>query len=400
MFEHGFRFIVGDVNRSKTSGRRIATIVFALLFSVVLFVAYSSVSYAQSSSPKMSNGDYQPGAVLVYRNGGFRVATRSDVHRSANAYVLIHGAHTDSTNDSFVKLSKKILEADPDADVFYVDWAHWSKFNSAKMDKLLEEQAEFLVGSLATTAVIDFFDELFGDGTTVTEDHYGAVILANLGMLAARIVGNILPVEQTAYIPDVAERGYDLLFTTDNWTFTTDDQKGSFEGLGLDPAKTHIIGHSHGAHVGGLICKRVQNKLGKNVKRLSCLDPSTSEVHVSGENKDGNGWNRNVAGFIDVYRTSEFCCNDKLYGDFNLHVQCRQHPAFDNSANNVDDPDEVLSYLENLFRVEMTLHSGSIELFGKLIEDSSFLKLKSYSELDDEETRGKEGKWIELSYSI
>lgn len=382
--------------------KRYYTLVLTSVLIVILSIASVSDSYAQSLSSIMSNGDYQPGAVLLYRNGGFRVATRSDVDRSANSYVLIHGAHTDSTNDSFVKVSKKILETDPDADIYYVDWAYWSKFNSDKMEQALEEQAQWLITTLAVTAGIDIIDKLFGDGTLVGEDEYAAVIMANLAALAARIVANILPVEQTIYIPSVADRAYCILFTTDDWTFTTGDQEGSFEGLGLNPAKTHIIGHSHGAHVGGLICKRVENNLGKKVKRLSCLDPSTSSVHTSGENSNGSGWNRNVAGLVDVYRTSVYCCDSHIYGDFNLQISCpSQHPALNGSEKNVESPDEVLDYLISLCQAEMKFHSLAIELFGGMCESDDFLKAKSFSELDDVmfdgEDSGKDGQWITLT---
>lgn len=347
----------------------------------------------------MSNGDNHPGAVLVFRNDQFEAATRADVHHNANAYVLIPGAHTDTTDASFVRVSKRILAVDPNADVYCVDWARWSKFKYAKMSK-----AQWLMAALGVVAGVDTSDCAFDSGTFVGKCEYGPVIIVNAAVLATLMSANISAVEQTLYIPQVAERAFEILFTEDSWTFVTDNQKGSFEGLGLDPAKTHIIGYSHGAHVGGLVCKRVKNGLTKNVKRLSCLDPSTDVLHIGGELTDGNGWNRNVAGLVDVYRTSELCCDGKIYGDFNLHLRRSRSPMRSSRgepADNVGKLGEIFIFLRRLYQVERQRHAASIDWFVEIC-DHSFLSAKSFLELDDVLFDGEysdhEGRWITRRY--
>lgn len=369
-------------------------------FAVVIFVLVSlwRVDWlrAETTNVKMSNGCYQPGAVLVYRDGTLKVATRAEVRRNSNAYVVIHGAHTDPNGDSCMKLLEAIRQNEPEAEVFFVDWSYWAKMNSDKLGEILKEQLDELAAEIFIAGVFDGIDRFLG-GEGVSEEVFHKILDDNLEEFMNRIVANILPVEQAANVPTVAERAYDVLFTTDNWTFTTNGVEGQFEGLGLNPSKTHIIGHSHGAHVAGLVAKRVENKLNKRVKRVSALEPSTSEVHQVGENKGGKGWNRNVADFVEVYRTSEICCDDTLYGDLNLYIRSiDEHPLLNGLLDLVEDDDDLVVFLMTMvLPVEKELHSKVVDLFCNLFEYDEFREISSFSNAEDffDDLDIAEGTW-------
>ena len=373
--------------------KRIAAVISFVLATALLTLTASSNVVAQSA--RMGNGDWQPGCVLVYRSGSFELATANSVEREANSYVLIHGAHAGAeTQEEFSALAEALLARDPSANILFVDWAYWSKLNMDKCEEILSSQAKWLGATLLFTGIIDVIDEIGGDGTAVTEDDYGAVVMANVAIAVGRILLVLLPVDQTSKIPTVADRAYSCLFgdvgTGCYWT-TNDQESCTFEELGLDPERTHIIGHSHGAHVGGLICKRVATKLGKRVSRLSALDPSTSAVHLSGENQFGNGWDRNVATFVDTYRTSDYCCEKKAYGDYNMFCYTSNHPARRNASSAKSNS---LSYLRDLIHYDIGLHSKAIEVFSYMVGREGFLEARSFLELDKGQHRNSEGEWI------
>ena len=371
----------------------------AILLTIVAcasFLLTNAQARAQSSNPRMSNGYYMPGVVLLWNNGRFELATPNNTSPTANSYVLIHGAHDDATDDNFAKLAKAIQARDPSANVLFVDWALWSTLNPDKLEEIVRDQLKWLAGTMGVVAIIDILDELFGDGKAVGEDEYKAAFALNLAVMTGRILANLLPVEQTRMIPTVADRAYALLFSERNvsWDFQTNGETRSFLALGLDPAKTHLIGHSHGAHVAGLTCKRVKNKLGKTVKRLSALDPSTGAVHISGENAGGKGWDRNVAQFVDVYRTTELCCDGETYGDYNMFLYTSAHPLRNGKKNNIGNPVEGLNFLIDAFKTELNLHSKAISAYTLMVGKNGFLEAESFDDLYQNAGSARAGQWI------
>ena len=70
------------------------------MFITSTLILLASVCYGQPTNVRTSNGDYHPGAVLVYRDGTLEIATPGSINRSEPSYVFVHGAHADSTNDA------------------------------------------------------------------------------------------------------------------------------------------------------------------------------------------------------------------------------------------------------------------------------------------------------------
>ena len=350
-----------NIVRSRRSGRFALFATFTVFASVVVLC---SKSYADTSRLVMPNlnSDYFPGIVLYYDDDDLRPATREDVEPDANYYVLIHGAKEGAFDTPLRKLAPTILKTDSKAQVFFVDWGYWSR--------------------------------------GIFSDHL---------------------IKQTEYIPRVAKRAYGILFDSDicQYTFYTGDMDSSrhtwfgklfssdveskVDALGLDPGRTHIIGRSHGAHVGGLICKYVAENSGDvellspTVKRLSALDPSTKGWHWDNETSN---WDSSVAGLVDVYRLSAFCCDDHIYGDFNVSCfDLAKHPeveeAWEKAVNNMGDPEEGFwKTLAKYGKDDKILHGLAVDFFIKNCEDKEFLKAKSFSDLWDDPS--KEGKWIIL----
>ncbi len=110
-------------------------------------------------------------------------------------------------------------------------------------------------------------------------------------------------------IPSVAENVHEYLFGT------AIPGKG---GLALQPDATHIIGFSHGAHIGGLVGAKTKGTL----RRLTLLDPSARISHIfTGPNFFGGGWNSQAAKFTDMYRTSYWAGTAKAYGHKSFKVE-------------------------------------------------------------------------------
>ena len=89
------------------------------------------------------------------------------------------------------------------------------------------------------------------------------------------------------------------------------------KGLGLDPGKTTLIGHSHGGHVIGHMATSIGG-----FKRVVGLDTSTAYVHPSA-NLQWMDHIRGSADQVDLYRSSwwmSFWRQNELYGDWNFAV--------------------------------------------------------------------------------
>ena len=90
-----------------------------------------------------------------------------------------------------------------------------------------------------------------------------------------------------------------------------------YRGSGTTPGATHIIGHSHGAHVAGLLANEVHALYGK-IGQLTALDPSEESVHLHWRNLFGTGWGRSSAVYVDVYKSSEIAGGERAWGDDNF----------------------------------------------------------------------------------
>jgi hypothetical protein len=108
----------------------------------------------------------------------------------------------------------------------------------------------------------------------------------------------LLPTISAAYIPLVAQSVYqDLL------------------GLPINPGDIHIIGHSHGAHIAGLIGRYSGGAIG----RITALDPSEEGVHWNPTSFGGSGWGwPGSAKFVDSYKSSQLCGGETPWGEDNF----------------------------------------------------------------------------------
>lgn len=119
----------------KTSGRSLRPMVLNLLFVVAITLCLSTSSAALAVDDEMDEsfaliGDYQPGVVLAYNHGKFKIARPGDVNPDSDNYVLIHGEYEKETDDSFLRIAKAIEKADSEANIFYVYWRDWARCNS------------------------------------------------------------------------------------------------------------------------------------------------------------------------------------------------------------------------------------------------------------------------------
>ena len=124
------------------------------------------------------------------------------------------------------------------------------------------------------------------------------------------------PVTATSFIPDVAQKAYELLFSYQ-------------DGLNLCAPKMHIIGFSHGAHIAALIGKRTGGIIG----HLTFLDPSPARSQLfSWENFLGSGWTvEQSSRFSDMYKSSTWTSTS----------QARGHVTFFVCENGIMPPDAL-----------------------------------------------------------
>ena len=98
----------------------------------------------------------------------------------------------------------------------------------------------------------------------------------------------------------------------------------------LNLPNLHLIGHSHGAHVCGMIAHKLRIK----PKRLTALDASTQLSHLFSSNWLGTGWNKSDAKFIDYYKSSIMAGTNKFKGHNNfILIEKNDGFTFDKSLN-------------------------------------------------------------------
>ncbi len=94
-----------------------------------------------------------------------------------------------------------------------------------------------------------------------------------------------------------------------------------FLSAGLSPERMHIIGHSHGAHIAGMIGEEYQRLGIGTVDRISTLDSSEEHAHAGAiGNELGRGWgaNRDSARYIDSYKSSQLLGGERAWGHDNF----------------------------------------------------------------------------------
>lgn len=92
----------------------------------------------------------------------------------------------------------------------------------------------------------------------------------------------------------------------------------------LNMPNFHLIGHSHGAHVCGMIAHKLRIK----PKRLTALDASTQLSHLFSSNWMGTGWNKSDVQFIDYYKSSIMAGTNKFKGHNNF-ILIESNDGFD-----------------------------------------------------------------------
>ena len=215
--------------------------------------------------------------LMLWHNGKFEKFSELSTPRFDNskpAVVLIHGLFESATNKWLANMAARIAEVEPDTIILVVDWSKFSLKGAG----------------FSWETVITAYAQI-GSGGDVTNAEWWRTLT---GIESTRQMRDVANVVQS--IPPVADIAAEYLFAE--------------TGLQLKPDATHIIGFSHGAHVGGLIGRNTDGIL----RRLTVLDPSMRLVHFKGLNMFGTGWDSQSARFTDMYRTSFWAGTGTAYG--------------------------------------------------------------------------------------
>ncbi|MBR4753390.1 MAG: hypothetical protein IK077_16705 [Thermoguttaceae bacterium] len=324
---------------------------YLVVISLLLVIATDSLEAAQVPlNVKTSNGYYHPGIVLLFQSGQWVPATPDNIDYSQENYVFIHGAHSKIERDKSLEIAKAILNHNSKANVLSIDWSAWSVFKEKQLDDVVVEE------------ILKHFENVDWDDEDLDE------IFENfLTDLFIRILANLIPIEQATRIPTVAERAEKILFGSKGASvaLTTDGSRGVTIALGLAPGKTTLIGHSHGAHVAGLLAEKCRKNRSQTVARITALEPSPAALQASKENEDGKGWGVRSATFVDAYRISEVCCGDKLYGDLNYFFRQKEHPWL--NLDNADNLFEIVDLVIDGISCDLKLHTAAVDVLIELM---------------------------------
>ncbi|MBQ4437492.1 hypothetical protein II898_01320 [bacterium] len=303
---------------------------------------------------EMADGNFVPGTVLIYDHGQWRMTEEKNaVDPEKYTFVIIHGAHCSLKANYISRLADALEKERPDANILAVDWNAWS--------------------SVGSTEIIDW-------GMTITFKILGKNKhdKTTLKDIFEEIVQKVIPLEQARHIPEIADRLNWKLFgeAGKRRTFVTIDPgtkeeiRTKMSALGLDPAKTHLIGHSHGAHVAGLIGTTLRRNRAGKLDRISALDPSTSIVHDYPENLMGSGWDASSARIVAVFRTTLFfssdkeTTNDSFYFDWRSKGHPFHHPPMGG---------QFFKWPQDVLNAEFQCHRGIFDQFAEFIQKTDFL---------------------------
>ncbi|MDO4557554.1 MAG: alpha/beta fold hydrolase [Planctomycetia bacterium] len=351
-----------------------------------------------TEGPEKLSGDnmYHPGTLLIFQGDSWKVVTSANmVDPARNIYVLIHGAYGRAEKAEITEQARAIRQVDRQAILLAVDWSYWSGVDESRMEEIVETAASDYVAELMFSWGAELISGVSPD--------YGEIFRRHFEQLTREVVFHVIPIRQAEAIPTVADRLVCQLFgrAGDPYTSETydrvsgEDRKFRSESLGLDPRKVHLIGHSHGAHVAGLTGVYAQNRGWGTVKRITALDPSVELCHTSPENLQGGGWDRNAAGFVDVYRTSHIFSANRLYGDVNTWFV---HPVTRNlyeslSSGGGGSRVEILAGLAAFFATDVKSHAMARDVFTGLVREGGqdFLRLSA-----DDYPESAASRWNEV----
>lgn len=331
--------------------------IFKQVLFMLAFLGNIASLLADDAFPagEMADGSFVPGTVLIYDHGEWKTTEKENaVDPAKYTFVIIHGAHCSLKARYISQLAKALAKKRPDANILGVDWNAWSSVGTTEIINWASAISSF------------FFDEKPQKKASLTD-------------IFEEIIQKAIPVEQARHIPEVSDRLAWKLFgeAGKKRTFTTPDPVTEEEirtrmtALGLDPAKTHLIGHSHGAHVAGLMGMALQKNGAGRLDRISALDPSTSLVHDYPENIAGTGWDASSARLVAVFRTTYFFSSYKESTDddsFFFDWRSKDHPF-----NHPKSGMQFFGWLQEVLTAEFQNHRGIFEQFTELIQKTNFL---------------------------
>ncbi|MDO4856444.1 MAG: hypothetical protein Q4A17_00680 [Thermoguttaceae bacterium] len=304
----------------------------------------------------MADGNFVPCTVLIYDQGQWLPTEKKNaVDPTKYTFVIIHGAHCCLKKEYISRLAEALAKERPDANILAMDWSAWSAVGAPEITEW--------IGNITF--------KLFGRKTNNP---------ATLTDIFAEIIKKAIPVEQARHIPETADRLTWKLFgqTGKVRVFTTLDPntktkiRSKMRALGLDPQKTHLIGHSHGAHVAGLVGMTLQKNETGQLDRISALDPSTSLVHDYPENFMGTGWDKTSARLVAVFRTTYFFSSDKEATDDSLFFDWRDpnHPYNHPPESSM----KIAGWLWDVIMAEFQNHKNVFDRFAEMIQKTDYLE--------------------------
>ncbi|MDO4571324.1 MAG: choice-of-anchor Q domain-containing protein, partial [Planctomycetia bacterium] len=232
---------------------------------------------------------YEAGTIFFYQgNHSWDFATKNNVQTSQETYVIIHGWNAGIDNSAWMtEMADALRTQKPNANILAVDW------------------------KILSSTLKEMKYELYLDDSE-----------ASLAVLLTNIMNKLDPATPASRIPKVAELVYDNL-----------------KELGLNFETTSLIGHSHGAHVSGLI----GNLTGGAIRQITALDASEELSHIFSKNSFGQSWGKSSAQYVTFYKSSRLAGGetatwghdnfllvrkDDIYGEINLNLQITEDHSF------------------------------------------------------------------------
>lgn len=272
---------------------------FGLIFFALIFFAFPL--FAQPSEVACPENAVK---VFKYNGGNWKEAKPTDnASTQQTNYVIIHGSYSSVKKCPYIKpLAVALKNAEPDCEVFAVDWGALAAVKANPNEfKSEEELLSIIPEKLKQDLKASFKSEKeFRKNVSL----WGEMLFP------------FIPVEQTKYIPEISKIAAKKLFGKET-------DKGQ---LALSPQDTHIIGHSHGAHIAGLIGAYTTSSNRGKIKAITALEPSPESLHCTPDNFHGNGWGPSSAEFIDVIKTSRYCSGNSSWGTITYNYTPQNEP--------------------------------------------------------------------------
>ncbi|MEI6143028.1 MAG: T9SS type A sorting domain-containing protein [Mariniphaga sp.] len=290
-----------------------AKIVYEAMKELALNDSVFTKSLNLTKALKLKSGntvDYMPGTLFIWNKGwqplvenylsdnpfdltgtwyinGRNRADFFDINKPT--IFIAHGMNNDITDTVAIGTATKIDSVFPAKyNIIAVDWGWWSKRGGFD---LLEESKIKLPYPL-----LDDFSFKF----KIKNPLKGKVGLA------------INPIPSANKIPEVSRRVVKNLNLLINGYYPKIDHGISLKSFA---SSMYMIGHSHGAHVCGLVAESLVEK----PNRITALDASEDFSHsLVAENLFGSGWGTSSAQFVDYYKSSFWFGTERLVGHDNF----------------------------------------------------------------------------------